>query len=1425
MGDGNLVMVVDDDRELRESVCELLAEGGYSALGMANGAAALSYIKEQQPKPKVILLDLMMPEMNGWQFREAQLGDPSISSIPVVVMTAGRDLGGIPVEDVVYKPLSLELLLDVVRRHETNEQSAERRSQHVASGAVPASLVLGRLDEVANGAVPELIEDNGAGVKRLLEEAWRATRHREEILAVVSHDLRSPLGAISAVADLLQRTLEMPDPQRSLQRQAEIIHRCVKRMDRLIGDLLDLASIDSGSLALDARPHTLDLLGQEASEAFQPQAVQHHVTFATEVADRQAQAQCDKERILQVLSNLVSNALKVTPEGGSIRLDIAPEPGGEMIRFSVTDTGPGICPAEREHLFDRWRTGPRTPGGHGLGLSISKGIVEAHGGTFEVQSEVGRGSTFSFLIPAGPVRHKNLTLARLVEGTVAEQAQQPFPRGGGEMGALMRSMDWSRHPLGPVEAWPSALRSVVQAMLDAKLSMLVAWGPDSRCLYNDAYRSVLSGGHPDALGRPFAEISGQAWERARAMFARARAGETLAQDDEYCPLEEGDGLEDRYITFSMSPLRDDTGNIAGTLGVLTDTTARVEAQRRLVTLRDLARELAGARNTEEVCTAAVQVLSQNSVDLPFLLAYRLDEDARRGELLARVGLDAHHPAAPASVALDAAEEEGGWPLSQALHTSQTVTPVSDVRARFGDLPGGPYPESPRSAKLLKLGRGAERPLGVLVAGINPRRAVDDDYRLFLELVADQIGSRLANVRAFEEERRRASSLAEIDQTKTAFLRNVSHELRTPLTLILEPLKQIMQSGKQTLAGDNLELVWGNALRLQHMVDSLLDFSQVSAGLARARFVPTDLCALTTDITSEFRSAVEHAGLELTMSCDDLPGPVYVDPELWEKIVLNLLSNALKYTLRGAIRVSVSGDGEHAVLTVKDTGVGIPEDELPQVLQRFFRSRLSEARSHEGTGIGLALVQELVKLHGGQVTVQSRVGEGSTFTVRMQLGCAHLAPELVDTEPRPRASQNGASAYLREALHWAGSNGAGKTARSNTLAQPEHEPRASAERPPESVQIADARILLVDDNEDLRKYVKRLLERSFHHVEAASDGRAALELARETPPDLILSDVMMPGLDGFELIRKLREQDETRQVPIVLLSAHAGEEATVEGLQAGADDYLTKPYSARELLARVTVHLRMAMVRREAAEHRAKEQALRRMLEEKDEFLTLASHEFRTPLTTISLQADGLIRLLSEPTSLDGQAPRLRRRAEMVRVACSRLDEIIDSLLNVLVLNDRVPFTSVQDVDVNAIAGDVLSRFRHTMGQTGAMLSLEGSGPLVGRYDKEAIERILSNLLSNAVKFGEHKPVTISLTGDENVVRISVRDSGIGIDPKDHCRIFERFGRAVSKNQYGGLGLGLWVVRRLTEALHGIVRVESEPGEGSKFTVELPRAPG
>ena len=539
MSFGNIVMVVDDDCELRDSVCELLNEGGYQALGMSSGVAALAYMKGRQPKPKCILLDLMMPQMNGWEFRQAQLHDPSLSAIPVVVMTASRDSQGIPADVVLHKPLALDHLLEVVshqcagRAEEVSEPTAPSSVDYRSAGdtieAEPTALTAASTRAQEDARMP--MEE----VTRLLDEARRATRCREETLAMVSHDLRSPLAVISAVADLLQRRFEEPDSRlcpadQRLGRQAEMIRRSVQRMDRLIGDLLDLASIDLGTLALDRGVYSLDSIGQEARDAFESQAVQRHVAFATEVAGGKTEVVCDKERILQVLSNLVSNALKATPEAGSIRLRIAPDEAGEAAVFSVIDTGTGIPIDLQASLFDRWGHRPKAREGHGLGLSISRGIVEAHGGTFDVKSELGVGSTFSFTLPVREAESRGSLLPVLFETKpTRRRARSTFPVGGGEVGELLRAADWSSNPLGPPEAWPLALRNTVAGMLDSKFPTFVAWGPEFRCLYNDACRSVLGVKHPAALGQPLSEISPEHWQRTKAVFQKTRAGEALGQ--------------------------------------------------------------------------------------------------------------------------------------------------------------------------------------------------------------------------------------------------------------------------------------------------------------------------------------------------------------------------------------------------------------------------------------------------------------------------------------------------------------------------------------------------------------------------------------------------------------------------------------------------------------------------------------------------------------------------------------------------------------------------------------------------------------------------------------------------------------------------------------------------------------------------------
>ena len=420
--------------------------------------------------------------------------------------------------------------------------------------------------------------------------------------------------------------------------------------------------------------------------------------------------------------------------------------------------------------------------------------------------------------------------------------------------------------------------------------------------------------------------------------------------------------------------------------------------------------------------------------------------------------------------------------------------------------------------------------------------------------------------ALREVRDANAKLAELDIAKTAFFNNVSHELRTPLTLMLGPLEDELRERAQPLPPerrDRVQTAHRNSLRLLKMVNGLLEFARIEAGRMDISYVPTDLSALTTELASSFESATERAALTLTIDCPPLPQPLYVDRDMWEKIVLNLVSNAFKHTFVGGITVRLAWAGNGAELTVEDTGIGIAAHETARLFERFHRVKDAASRTHEGTGIGLALVKELVQLHGGSIRVESEFSRGSRFIVSLQAGMAHLPPDRVGAREPAITRHHETAAHVQEALSWLPPETDGEVAAGRKLENTTHRQR----------------LLLADDNVDMRRYIVRLLEPRYE-VLAVPDGQAALEAVPDFRPDLILSDVMMPRLNGFELLKALRSNERTRQLPIILLSARAGAESAVEGLDTGADDYLIKPFSTPELLARVRAHLDLAQRRRE-----------------------------------------------------------------------------------------------------------------------------------------------------------------------------------------------------------------------------------------------------
>ncbi len=427
---------------------------------------------------------------------------------------------------------------------------------------------------------------------------------------------------------------------------------------------------------------------------------------------------------------------------------------------------------------------------------------------------------------------------------------------------------------------------------------------------------------------------------------------------------------------------------------------------------------------------------------------------------------------------------------------------------------------------------------------------------------------MANAQAYIAERRRAEALAEIDRAKTTFFSNVSHELRTPLTLMLGPVTDAHVSAGQSLTGGALELVHRNGLRLRKLVNALLDFSRIEAGRMEARYEPVDLGGYTAELASAFESAVERGGLRYLVDCPPGAAIAHVDRDMWEKVVLNLISNAFKFTMTGEIAVSVEEARDCVVLRVRDTGTGIPAREVPRLFERFHRVEGARGRTQEGTGIGLALVQELVRLHGGTIAVTSEDGRGSTFTVSIPVGTSHLPAERIVGPRPPGPAGADADSFLTEIERWL----------------PESASPGAVETAAPAPGVEAARIMLVDDNADMRTYLGTLLGQRWQ-VEFAANGREALALIGRRPPELVITDVMMPHLDGFGLLRELRADERTRQLPVLMLSARAGEEARIEGFQAGADDYLVKPFAARELVARVEAQLLRARLRMIEDEHR------------------------------------------------------------------------------------------------------------------------------------------------------------------------------------------------------------------------------------------------
>ena len=1104
---------------------------------------------------------------------------------------------------------------------------------------------------------------------------------------------------------------------------------------------------------------------------------------------------------------------------------------------------------------------------------------------------------------------------------------------GGMMGELIRSYDWSP-TLGAIESWLPSLKTAVNIMLGSRYPMFIWWGEDKINIYNDAFIPILGALHPEALGQSAPQLWSEAWDilapKVRGVFQHGQSSWNEAMP---FILERNGYSEETYFTFSYSPIFDDADRVGGLLGVNIEDTNRIVSDRRIRTLRELTAQTLNAKTIEDAGKMAVNVLSNNPYDLPFALLY-LRDDAETARLIDTTGLE-HRTLSPTEIKLDL---DNLWSLKSVLQ-SKTSQIVRLDYSKYGQMPGGVWSKPPKLAIVLPIGTGEQTINGWLIAGVSPYREFNDDYRGFYDLVAGQITAAIANARAYEAEQQRLEALAAIDLAKTAFFSNVSHEFRTPLTLMLSPLEDALFDTQAPLPSQQrlrLELVQRNGLRLLKLVNILLDFSRIEAGRIQALYQPTDLATLTKELASVFRAAIEQASMELVVDCPTLPEAIYVDRELWETIVFNLISNAFKFTWSGKIIVRLRWCRTKVKLTVEDTGVGIARGELPCLFDRFYRVKDSQGRSFEGSGIGLSLVRELVELHAGIIDATSILNKGSCFTISIPTGSAHLPKEHIEENSIDlNVSSLNANPYVQEAL--------------SLLQKPS---------PPDKIQplvnflqsssTITAQILLVDDNADMRDYLKRLLN-PYYTVKTVANGVAALDAVRANPPDLVLSDVMMPSMNGFELLRSLRSEPQTKEIPIILLSARAGEKSRIEGLEAGADDYLIKPFSARELLARIEATLKLAELRKTAQNWRSQseiaeanlqnvlsslrdgfyildrawnfsyvndrlleiaelpyeaminkniwqlypevtntefEHNFKRAMEErislqfefhypvwnrwfenriypvpdglavlvadisdrkeierereqllvrerkarskaeelnrlKDEFLAIVSHELRTPLNPILGWAQLLRGGKLNPEQVATGVATIERNANLQA-------QLIDDLLDVSrILRGKIKLNKVSLNLVNVIE-PAIATVKLTAEAKSISIIKDFEPDVVVLGDTQRLQQIIGNLLTNAIKFtSEPGKIIVKLNKTNQNACIQVIDTGQGIEPEFLPHVFDRFRQAdsASTRNFGGLGLGLTIVRNLTELHGGNVSVNSlGRNRGTTFTIELPLKP-
>lgn len=652
-------------------------------------------------------------------------------------------------------------------------------------------------------------------------------------------------------------------------------------------------------------------------------------------------------------------------------------------------------------------------------------------------------------------------------------------------------------------------------------------------------------------------------------------------------------------------------------------------------------------------------------------------------------------------------------------------------------------------------------------------------------------------------------MQELDETKTRFFANVSHELRTPLALIMGPLAKILD--RMDFAGEDkqdLEIIQRNAGLLLKRVNDLLSLIKLDSHKPLVQYSVVNLPRAIQQLVSHFEIVIAERKIKFRIETPDV---LYVeaDSEMLQQIVLNLLSNAFKFTPTGGrIDIELVGSDSAVEIRVTDSGVGIPDEQKSEVFERFTQFDKERARPFGSSGLGLAIAKEYVELHGGHIRVEDANpdGAGSSFVV--------LLPRKAPPGTTP---QMGSMPFNK---------------RITELAVAESRKLTFADSAPSGIRNGERPlILIVEDNLDMTNFVRRLFERDYE-VLVASDGEMGLQMALEHQPDLILTDVMLPGFSGAELVKKLHERSETANIPVIALTAKTDDQLRLNLLENGAQDFILKPFYPEEVLARVRNILALTATRRTlqkdlslqmndleklAKEITARKRALQEAVKARDEFLSVASHELRTPITALKLQ----IQVARRGIQSTGNSEAMDSFYEVCLRQVNALARLVDELLDVArIQSGRMHYTWTK-VNLSELVKEVVTRYTPQLRSVGSSVYLNIEPDCWGTWDPVRMEQVFANLISNAAKYAPGGELKISVVRQDEILRVVVEDNGPGIPHERQANIFDRFERASNSKFIGGLGLGLFIAKNIVEAHEGKITLHSELGRGTRFTIELP----